>query len=58
MNMRPVTKSTAAFSLDKHILRRIAELARADRRSKSGMVEVLLDLGIKAYEQERQPATK
>ena len=54
MNTKPQLKTTAAYSIDKRIAKRVADMAKSENRSKSNMAEVLLDLALRQYEQQRQ----
>ncbi len=47
-------KVTYTIVLHRNVAAKVDALAKADSRSRSNMVEVLLDCALRVYEQERQ----
>ncbi len=43
-------KVKIAHSIDKEMIERVQELAKKDRRSRSSMVELLLEKGLEVYD--------
>lgn len=51
-------KAKKTLSIDPGLLRRVDAIAKAETRTRSNMVEVLLGLALSWYEQKRQSATQ
>jgi hypothetical protein len=57
MSRTTKAKTTASFSLRHQLVKRIAELAAEESRSKFNVADLLLERAIKESEKERQTGT-